>query len=171
MGGRGAVSSSTKATNTLASNITKAETRLKNLKQQEEKYSKLMDEFVQFTGGSINYNEKKAEKYYEYQRKFNDVRTQRNELENKIKTAVIIDPKKINTSKVGVGCKVTVTNIKTNASFEYTIVGDTDANPLQGLISNVSPVGAGLMGKKVGEVAIIKTPAGITQFKITKIKI
>lgn len=93
------------------------------------------------------------------------------ELENKIKTSVIIDPKKINTSKVGVGCKVSVTNIKTNASFEYTIVGDTDANPLQGLISNVSPVGAGLMGKKVGEVAIIKTPAGITQFKVTKIKI
>jgi len=93
------------------------------------------------------------------------------ELENKLKTVVIIDPKKINTSKVGVGCKVSVTNIKTNANFEYTIVGDTDSNPLQGLISNSSPVGAGLMGKKVGEVAIIKTPAGITQFKITKIKI
>ena len=93
------------------------------------------------------------------------------ELENKLKTVVIIDPKKINTNKVGIGCKVSVTNIKTNANFEYTIVGDTDANPLQGLISNASPVGAGLMGKKVGEVAIIKTPAGITQFKITKIKI
>ena len=93
------------------------------------------------------------------------------ELENKLKTVVIIDPKKINTSKVGVGCKVSVTNIKTNASFVYTIVGDTDSDPINGLISNSSPVGSGLMGKKVGEVAIIKTPAGITQFKITKIKI
>ena len=93
------------------------------------------------------------------------------ELENKLKTVVIIDPKKINTSKVGVGCKVSVTNIKTNASFVYTIVGDTDSDPINGLISNSSPVGAGLMGKKVGEVAIIKTPAGITQFKVTNIKI
>ena len=93
------------------------------------------------------------------------------ELENKLKTVVIIDPKKINTSKVGVGCKVSVTNIKPNANFEYTIVGDTDSDPLKGLISNSSPIGAGLMGKKVGDVAIIKTPAGITQLKITKIKI
>lgn len=93
------------------------------------------------------------------------------ELENKLKTVVIIDPKKINTNKVGVGCKVSVTNIKTNANFVYTIVGDTDSDPINGLISNSSPVGAGLMGKKVGEVAIIKTPVGITQFKITNIKI
>lgn len=93
------------------------------------------------------------------------------ELENKLKTAEIIDPKKVNTSKVGVGCKVSITNIKTNQTFEYKIVGDTDSDPLNGLISNVSPIGAGLIGKKVGEVAIIKTPAGVNQFKITKIKI
>ena len=93
------------------------------------------------------------------------------ELENKLKTVAIIDPKKVNTSKVGVGCKVGVTNVKTNASFVYTIVGDTDSDPINGLISNSSPVGAGLMGKKVGEVAIIKTPAGITQLKVTSIKI
>ena len=93
------------------------------------------------------------------------------ELENKLKTVVIIDPKKVNTNKVGVGCRVTVTNIKTNAKFTYAIVGDTDADPLNGLISNSSPVGAGLMGKKVGEVAIIKTPAGVTQFKVTDIRI
>ena len=93
------------------------------------------------------------------------------ELENKLKTAEVIDPKKINTNKVGIGCKVTITNVKTNQTVEYKIVGDTDSDPLNGLISNVSPIGAGLIGKKAGEVAIIKTPAGITQFKITKIKI
>ncbi len=92
------------------------------------------------------------------------------DLENKLKSAVIIDSKKVSTSKVGVGCKVTITNIKTNQKFEYSIVGDTDADPLKGLISNVSPIGAGLMNKKVGEVAVIKTPAGLVQFKIEKIK-
>ena len=93
------------------------------------------------------------------------------ELENKLKTLEIIDPKKISTNKVAVGTKVSVTNVKTNQSFEYKIVGDTDSDPLNGLISNSSPIGAGLVGKKVGEVAVIKTPAGIMQLKITKIKI
>ena len=92
------------------------------------------------------------------------------ELENKLKTAEVIDPKKITTNKVSIGCKVTITNVKTNQSFEYKIVGDTDSDPLNGLISNVSPIGAGLMGKKAGEVAIIKTPAGVVQYKIAKIK-
>ncbi len=92
------------------------------------------------------------------------------DLENKLKSAEIIDPKKISTNKVGVGNKVTITNVKTNQTLEYTIVGDTDSNPLKGLISNSSPIGAGLMDKKVGEVANIKTPAGIVSYKIIKIK-
>lgn len=91
------------------------------------------------------------------------------DLENKLKSAEIIDPKKINTNKVGVGCNVTITNIKTNQTFKYTIVGDTDSDPLNGKISNVSPIGAGLMGKKVNEIAVIKTPAGLVQYKISKI--
>ena len=93
------------------------------------------------------------------------------DLENKLKSAVIIDPKKVDTKKVGVGCKVGITNVKTKQNFEYTIVGDTDSDPLNGMISNVSPIGAGLMGKKVDEVAVIKTPAGLVQYKITKIQL
>ena len=93
------------------------------------------------------------------------------DLENKLKSAVIIDPKKVDTKKVGVGCKVSITNIKTKQNFEYTIVGDTDSDPLHGLISNASPIGSGLMGKKVDEIAVIKTPAGLVQYKITKIKL
>ena len=76
------------------------------------------------------------------------------DLENKLKAAEVIDTKKINTSSVNVGCKVTIENIKTKQSFEYKIVGDTDSDPLNGLISNVSPIGAGLVGKKVNEVAV-----------------
>lgn len=92
------------------------------------------------------------------------------DLENKLKSAEVIDPKKINIHKVGIGCRVTVVNVKTNQTFEYKIVGDTDSDPLNGLISNVSPIGAGLLDKKVGEIAVVKTPAGVMQFKISKIK-
>ena len=92
------------------------------------------------------------------------------DLESKLKAVEIIDPKKVNTNKVGVGCQVSITNLKTNQTFEYTIVGDTDSDPLNGKISNASPIGAGLMGKKVNEIAAIRTPAGLVQFKITKIK-
>ena len=93
------------------------------------------------------------------------------DLENKLKSAVIIDPKKVDTKKVGVGCTVSITNIKTKQNLEYTIVGDTDSDPLNGKISNASPIGAGLMGKKVDDIAVIKTPAGLVQYKITKIKL
>ena len=92
------------------------------------------------------------------------------DLETKLKSAEVIDPKKINTKKVGIGCKVGVTNLQTKQDFEYKIVGDTDSDPLKGLISNTSPIGAGLMDKKVGDVAVIKTLAGVMQFKINKIK-
>ena len=91
------------------------------------------------------------------------------DLENKLKSAVIIDPNKVDTKKVGVGCIVAIKNIKTNQTFEYSIVGDTDSDPLNGKISNASPIGAGLMGKKVDEIAVIKTPAGLVQYKITNI--
>ena len=93
------------------------------------------------------------------------------DLENKLKSAEIIDTNKINTNKVGVGCKVTILNVKANQTFNYTIVGDTDSDPLNGKISNASPIGAGLMGKKVNEIAVIKTPAGLVQYKIVKIEL
>lgn len=92
------------------------------------------------------------------------------ELKNKIKNAVIIDPSKINTSKVNVGCTVTVLNTKLNKEFSYKIVGDTESNPAQGIISNISPIGAGLVGKKTGEIASIKTPGGLVNLKVVSIK-
>lgn len=101
----------------------------------------------------------------------NSVEAEIFELENKLKTAVIIDTKKIKSGVVGVGSKVTIENIKTKQVFVYHIVGDTDADPLNGKISNVSPIGAGLIGKKLNDIAIIKTPAGAIQYKITKIQI
>ena len=91
------------------------------------------------------------------------------ELENKVKHASIIDPKKINTSKVNVGCTVTVLNMALKKEFSYKIVGDAESNPAKGIISNISPVGAGLIGKKVGEIATIKTPGGIVNLQVVSI--
>ena len=91
------------------------------------------------------------------------------ELENKVKHASIIDPKKINTSKVNVGCVVDVLNVKLNKKFSYKIVGDAESNPAKGIISNISPVGAGLISKKVGELATIKTPGGMVELKVLAI--
>ena len=92
------------------------------------------------------------------------------ELENKVKHASIIDPSKINTSKVNVGCTVKVMNMGLKKEFSYKIVGDAESNPAKGIISNISPVGAGLLGKKVGEVATIKTPGGMVNLKVQKIE-
>ncbi len=98
------------------------------------------------------------------------VETEIFELENKLKSVEIIDNKKVNTNKVSIGCKVSIQNVKNNQTFEYKIVGDTDSDPMNGLISNASPIGAGLMDKKIGEIAKIKTPMGIVEYKIIGIK-
>ena len=92
-------------------------------------------------------------------------------LEAQVKNAVVVDPKTLNNKTIGVGSKVSVTNVATNQVFEYKIVGETDSDPLNGLISHNSPIGSGLMGKKVGEIASIKTPMGMINLKITKIKV
>ncbi len=93
------------------------------------------------------------------------------DLENKLKNVEVVDPKTLSNKVVGVGSKVTVINTATNQVFDYKIVGDTDSDPLNGLISNNSPIGSGLIGKKVGEIASIKVPAGVINLKITKIKV
>ena len=93
------------------------------------------------------------------------------ELEAKIKVAQIIDPKKINTSKVNIGCKVIVFDEDLNQELTYKLVGDTESNPEEGLISNISPVGKALMGKKIGETVEVEAPYGVIKMKILKIKV
>lgn len=92
------------------------------------------------------------------------------EIEEKIKNAVIIDLKKINTSSVNVGCKVTVFDEDMNEEFTYLIVGDTESDPENGKISNISPVGKALIGKKVNDRVEVEAPFGIIFLVIKKIK-
>lgn len=93
------------------------------------------------------------------------------EAENKIKNAKIIDKNSINTSEVGVGCKVKLYDEDFEEEVEYKIMGATESDPSSGMISNQSPVGKALIGAKVGQIVEVKTPGGISKFKVLKISL
>ncbi len=92
------------------------------------------------------------------------------ELENKLKYAKIIDESEIDTKTVQVGNVVRVLDIEFNEEAEYTIVGSTEVDLAQNKISNESPIGMALLGKKVKDVVEVQAPAGVIQFKILAIK-
>ncbi len=85
--------------------------------------------------------------------------------------ARIIDTSRIKTDTVQILCTVEMKNVKTGMKMKYTIVSEGEANLREGKISVQTPVAQGLLGKKVGDVAEIKTPAGMMQLEITKISI
>lgn len=94
------------------------------------------------------------------------------ELEDQIKHAQIIKEKKSTGKVVELGSKVVLVVVKGGQerdSEEYTIVGSTEADPLANMISNVSPVGAAIIGCKVGQTVDVKVPAGKAIYKIKKI--
>ena len=91
------------------------------------------------------------------------------QLESIIATARIVDESTIDTSKVSVLTTVTLTNLTTKKQVTYRIVSEKEANLKEQKISAASPIGSGLLGKTVGEVAEIKVPAGIIKFKVEKI--
>ncbi|MCB0602812.1 MAG: transcription elongation factor GreA [Saprospiraceae bacterium] len=92
-----------------------------------------------------------------------------NELEKVMATARIIDESQIDTSKVVLLSAVKIKNMKTKKEVQYKLVSETEANLKEGKISATSPIGQGLLGKAVGEVAEVQTPAGLMQFQILEI--
>ena len=93
------------------------------------------------------------------------------QLEGIIATAKIIDPNTIDTSKVAVLTKVTITNLASKKVMTYQIVGQKEADLKLGKISASSPIGSGLIGKAVGEIAEITTPTGKMKFQVDAITI
>jgi len=83
----------------------------------------------------------------------------------------IIDESTIDTSKVSILTKVTMTNLNTKKQVTYKIVSENEADLKVGKISITSPIGKGLLGKQVGEVAEVQAPAGTLKFKIENIAI
>ena len=92
------------------------------------------------------------------------------ELENKIKYAKIINEDEIDTKTVQVGNIVKVLDMEFDEEIEYTIVGSTEVDLSQNKISNESPIGEALLGKKVKNVVEVQAPVGTIKFKILAIK-
>lgn len=91
------------------------------------------------------------------------------QLEGIIATARIVDENNIDTSKVSILTKVSLINMGTKKKVTYQIVSEKEADLKQSKISASSPIGKGLLGKIVGDIAEIKAPAGVIKFKIEKI--
>ncbi|MDP2753785.1 MAG: transcription elongation factor GreA [Nitrospirota bacterium] len=91
------------------------------------------------------------------------------ELKTKLALAEVIDPSRINQSKVAFGAKVKVLDIEADEEYVFTLVGADEADVRNGKISINSPVGRSLLGKEVGDTAIIKAPARTMEYEILEI--
>lgn len=91
------------------------------------------------------------------------------QLEGIIATARIVDESTIDTSKVSILTVVTLTNLATSKKVTYQIVSEKEADLKLGKISASSPIGKGLLGKAIGEIAEINVPAGIIKFRVENI--
>lgn len=92
-------------------------------------------------------------------------------LETDIANSRILDETKLDTSKVLILTKVKVRNLKFNKEFNYHIVSPNEANVREGRISVDSPIGKGLLGKSVGDIAEIQVPAGLVKMEILDISV
>jgi|TARA_B100000945_G_C20378909_1_gene596131 transcription elongation factor GreA len=90
-------------------------------------------------------------------------------LENDLANSRILDKKQMNTSIVSILTKVTIKNTKNSMEMTYTIVSESEANLQENKISSTSPIGKGLLGKKVGEIAEIIVPNGTMFFEVLNI--
>ena len=91
-------------------------------------------------------------------------------LKNSLANARLIDDSEIDDSKVFILSTVNIKNIKNSMQMNYTLVAENEADIKSGKISVDSPIGKGLLGKEVGEIADINTPAGVMKFEIISIK-
>ncbi|MHA6481500.1 transcription elongation factor GreA [Paenibacillus sp. strain BS8-2] len=91
-------------------------------------------------------------------------------LEKMLRNARIINNDDIDIDTVSIGSIVTVEDLEFGDSMEYAIVGTAESDPLQNKISNESPVGKAILGKKKGTVVEVNVPAGVIQYKIVDIK-
>lgn len=92
-------------------------------------------------------------------------------LEGVIANARILDESNIDFSRVSILTKVTLTNMATNKQVTYHIVSEKEASLKDGKISVTSPIGKGLLGKVVGEIAEVNVPAGVLKFKVENITV
>lgn len=93
------------------------------------------------------------------------------DLERTLSNARVLDQSQLDTSHVVLFAKVTIKNVKTNSKLTYQLVSETEADLKAKKISVGSPMGQGLLGKAVGEIALVDTPAGLMEFEVLDISI
>jgi len=114
---------------------------------------------------------KENAEYHAAREELSMVETRVQILQDRVARARIIDESEISTDLASILTTVKVQDQKSMKEYNYTLVSDEEADFKQGKISVASPVGKGLMGKKVGEIAEIKVPAGILKYKLLDISI
>ena len=98
-----------------------------------------------------------------------DIEARIEELEKLLKNVEVVGQDEVDADTVGIGSRVKLYDVEMDEEVEYTIVGSTEAVALNGKISNESPVGAALIGSKVGETIVVETISGDLEFKILEI--
>ncbi len=93
------------------------------------------------------------------------------QLDTKLAQVRILDASQVDASKVSLLTTVRIKNLKNNKELKYTIVPESESDIKNKKISSSSPVGEGLLGKKVGDKAEVKTPRGVIEFEILEITI
>jgi len=91
------------------------------------------------------------------------------QLEKMLRNAEVIDEDALGAEVVSIGSKVTVLDMEFNENVEYLIVGSTEADPLEGRISNESPLGLALIGRGVDETISVEAPVGVIKYRIIEI--
>ena len=99
-----------------------------------------------------------------------DIEARIETLEKLLKNAEVVVEDEIDLDKISIGCKVKLLDVEEDEEMEFRIVGSTEANSLQNKISNESPVGHALLGRKAGETVEVETQAGTIQYKILEIQ-
>ena len=99
-----------------------------------------------------------------------DIEARIEEIEKILKNAEVVVEDEVDLDKINVGCRVRVFDMEYQEEVEFRIVGSTEANSLQGKISNESPVGHALIGSKVGDVVEVETQAGIVKYEVREIQ-
>ncbi|HKU58094.1 MAG TPA: transcription elongation factor GreA [Gaiellaceae bacterium] len=92
------------------------------------------------------------------------------QLEERLLSARVITKREISKDTVSVGSHVRLRDMQVNKTIEYHIVGSAEANPAENKLSNESPVGKAIMGRKKGEIVEVAAPRGALKFKIMEIK-
>ena len=98
-----------------------------------------------------------------------DIEARIEDIEKILKNAEVVVEEEVDLEKISIGCSVKILDCEFDEELEYKIVGSTEANSLKGKISNESPVGKALIGKKVGDTVTVETQVGELEYKVLSI--